>query len=397
MISVQNLLQQLSGNKKIILSVFFLFQCHFLFAQLESNGSIGQAGEEINISLLLPFQFQNLDPNTILNQKDFDRSNLAIDYYRGFYLALDSLKKLGVHIQLQVYDSENDSVAITQVLQVPEFLNSNLVFGPFYPNEFSVINPFIKKHQIPVVSPISPLSLDHFKNPQFIMANNTLEEHARQMAVAAKEELKMKNYIIVRNGLLSEARYTKTFIKVMDSLDKKNTKTEILVSKQKLAPLQALLNKNQENYILVPSSDQAFAITLFKHLNTFKDQYPITLLVHPKWIDFQTIDPELLVRYKVHVSSSFYVDYSNASTQNFVNQYRDIYHTEPQDLAFRGFDQAMYFIQAYLKDNQKMMNKIKPASGLGSIYNYKENRQNSNKNAALFILKYQDFHLKPIR
>ena len=58
--------------------------------------------------MLLPFQFQQIDPAANLLQKDFDNANFAIDYYRGFKLGLDSLASLGYGTTLNLFDTEND-------------------------------------------------------------------------------------------------------------------------------------------------------------------------------------------------------------------------------------------------------------------------------------------------
>ncbi len=388
--------QPLSGNKKIFLSIAFL--SFVLFAHAQTVNDLHKI-EKANISMLLPFQFQQIDPTATLSQKDFDNSNFAIDYYRGFKLGLDSLSKLGYPIQLNLFDSENDSLTIENIVKTEVVQSADIIVGPFYPKELALINPFSKKNNKKIISPISPLSVDVLKNKNMIMFNNTLEEHANQMAAFAVNQLQIKKYIIVRSGLLAESRYSKTFSNAIDTLHKGIVKKEVLVAKAGLKPIEANLSKYEENYILVPSSDQAFVITLFKQLESYKNNYSITLLVHPKWIDFQTIEPALLQKYKVIMSAAFFVDFENSATINFINKFRAEYFTEPQEMAYKGFDQAMFLVPniSSIKNDALQASQTLKYNGLSSKFNLSNSNGLGLRNQAIHILQYCENDLHAIQ
>ena len=392
----ENHLQPLSGNKKIFLSIAFL--SFVLFAHAQTVNDMHKI-EKANISMLLPFQFQQIDPTATLTQKDFDNSNFAIDYYRGFKLGLDSLAKLGYPIQLNLFDSENDSLTIENIVKTEVVQSADIIVGPFYPKELALINPFSKKNNKKIISPISPLSVDVLKNKNMIMFNNTLEEHANQMAAFAVNQLQIKKYIIVRSGLLAESRYSKTFSNAIDTLHKGIVKKEVLVAKAGLKPIEANLSKYEENYILVPSSDQAFVITLFKQLESYKNNYSITLLVHPKWIDFQTIEPALLQKYKVIMSAAFFVDFENSATINFINKFRAEYFTEPQEMAYKGFDQAMFLVPniSSIKNDALQASQTLKYNGLSSKFNLSNSNGLGLRNQAIHILQYCENDLHAIQ
>ena len=392
MILALNPLQPLNGNKHIFVAILWL--CFFSAAQAQSEQNSYEKNKA-NIALLLPFQFQQIDPVANLQQKDFDNANFAIDYYRGFKLGLDSLASLGYGTTLNLFDTENDSLAIENICKTNALQNADLIFGPFYPKELAVINAFSKKNNKKIISPISPLPVDVLKNKNIIMLNNTLESHAMQMAAFAVNHLQIKKYLVVRSGLLAESRYSKTFSTAIDSIVKGITKKEIIVAKAGLKTIEANLSKYEENYILVPNADQAFAITLFKQLEEYKNNYAITLLVHPKWIDFQTIEPALLQKYKVIVTTAYFVDYNHPKVNIFVKKFRDEYFTEPQEMAFKGFDQAMYLLP--MIKNIKAQNPLPLYEGLASKFNLADQNGLGLKNNAIHILQYCENDLFPIK
>ncbi len=392
MILALNPLQPLNGNKHIFVAILWLSFFSAAHAQSEhSNYEKNKA----NIALLLPFQFQQIDPAANLLQKDFDNANFAIDYYRGFKLGLDSLASLGYGTNLNLFDTENDSLAIENICKTNALQNADFIFGPFYPKELAIINAFSKKNNKIIISPISPLPVDVLKNKNIIMLNNTLESHAMQMAAFAVNHLQLKKYLVVRSGLLAESRYSKTFSTVIDSIAKGINKKEIIVAKAGLKTIEANLSKYEENYILVPNADQAFAITLFKQLEEYKNNYAITLLVHPKWIDFQTIEPTLLQKYKVILTTAYFVDYNLPAVSIFVKKFRDTFFTEPQEMAFKGFDQAMYLLP--LMQKIKENNALPAYQGLASKFNLQDQNGLGLKNTAIHILQYCENDLYPIK
>ncbi len=377
---VRNLQQQLSGNKlKFIVLLIFLFSFYTVEAK----------DKHYKIALLLPLNFQNLDADAVLDQKTFEFSNLGIDYYRGFKIAVDSLSKFGYTFDIKVFDTQSDTNQIKMLASDPFLILADFIVGPFLPNEIQVL---LKKNKIlkgKVISPISPLFINGTSKTDIIMSNNTLENHAYNMARYFYQKKLSNNLLIVRSGLLAESRYSKVVEKYLDSTSVKISKKEILTSQKGYSVIEGNLSKTKENYLLIPSADQAYAINLFKYLEELKDQYPITLLVHPKWLDFQTIDPNLYVKYKVTLSSSYYTNYEDSILLNYVTKYRNDFATEPTEMSIRGFDQAIYYLTKYHWSKKTLFQTESPYFGLASIFYYPQ-KNSSTHNSLVFILKYDE-------
>ncbi len=376
---VRNLLQPLSGNKLI----YFFFILLYLIFPTDSRAK----DKSFKVALILPLNFQNLNDDANIDQKSFEFSNLAIDYYRGVKLAADSLTKLGYTFDIKVFDTQSDTLQIKTIALDPFLLLADFIIGPFQPSEIKVLlkkNPQLK-HKI--ISPISPLVVTGFKATDVVMANNSLENHAVNMAKYFIDKKLSQSVIIVRSGLLAETRYSKTFDRYIDSVEKKLIRKEILTSQKGYGSIEGNLSKTKENYLLIPSADQAYAINLFKYLETLNEQYPITLLVHPKWLDFQTIDPTLFIKYKVTLSSSYYVNYNEPKVMEYVYNYRTVFGTEPTEMSFRGFDQMKFYSWLFSEERNKRSNNVQ--FGLGSVFAYPKFSSNTT-NQVVFILKYND-------
>lgn len=372
-----NLLQRLSGSKKKFLSLLLL--CLSL--------NIALAKDKVyKVALILPFNFHQLDIETANTQEAFKNSNLAIDYYRGFKLALDSLSNNNFRIECRVFDTKSDTSELKNIAIDPYLMTVDMVFTTLSPNEINYLLNANSSLKSKIISALSPAVAKEWKMKDVILANNTLEDHARAMA---RNLLKLKpgGFLVVRSGLLAESRYAKPFIQQIDSIDKKIVHKEIITSKDGFKAMIPHLSKTKDNILVIPSGDQAYAIKLFKFLEELKDEYRFQLFVHPVWIDYQTIDPTMFIKYNVHVSTSFFVDYSDAATISFLNKYKATYYTEPSDHSFRAFDQAMFFIKDYFTKEVTFLNTHHFYKGLSSTFTY-STRFESSRNKSIFVLRY---------
>lgn len=52
-----------------------------------------------------------------------------VEYYEGFLIAVDSLKRQGVSVDLYTYDTKGSTNVISSILNKPEMKNMDIIFG----------------------------------------------------------------------------------------------------------------------------------------------------------------------------------------------------------------------------------------------------------------------------
>ena len=105
----------------------------------------------LKVGLLLPFKTNEND--TIPSNELFTKSRLATivtDVYLGAEIAIDSLKKQGVSIALNVFDTERNSTQIDSILLVNDLNKNDVIIGPLYSEEAEEV---ARQLEIPVVFP----------------------------------------------------------------------------------------------------------------------------------------------------------------------------------------------------------------------------------------------------
>jgi hypothetical protein len=355
------------------------------------------AGPKVStISLLLPFDLDRLKPGSSYSSASLREADIALDYYRGFKLALDSLTARGYNYKLLVYDTKGDKAQAHSLANNPAIRGSDLIVGPVFPVDVKAfINNYASARQ-PIVSPLSPAPPSTFKNQQLITIIPPLEYHAWAAARYVSDKLRPEKIFILRSGFSEENEYIIPFKRATDSLSKKPVKfIDLTVIHGQLASLLPQLSATEKNVFIVPATDQHFLNITLRALDTLSRNYPVTVFGHPNWLNYSFLKADLLQRLDTHITSADRVDYKAANTIIFMRQYREAYHTEPTAYAIKGFDEGLYFGDLLATDSLKNLTdanfkglhnsfQLQKKSGLGWI------------NTHVNVYKYTNFELKKV-
>ena len=119
------------------------------------NKETPQKLSTIKAALLLPFQ----------------EDKRMVEYYEGFLMAVDSLKRTGVSLDLYVYDSGKDISTLNTILAKNEMKSMNIIIGPMHQNQIKPLSDFAEKNDIRLVIPFSQKGEEVFKNPAIYQIN----------------------------------------------------------------------------------------------------------------------------------------------------------------------------------------------------------------------------------
>ena len=107
-----------------------------------------------------------------------------VEYYEGFLMAVDSLKRTGTSIDLYVYDCNKESSSLNSILAKSEMKNMNVIFGPAQQQHIKPLAAFAKKNDIRLVIPFSSKEGEVFNNP-FIYQINTPQSYLYSGSIRA--------------------------------------------------------------------------------------------------------------------------------------------------------------------------------------------------------------------
>jgi hypothetical protein len=413
MISAQNRLLQLSGNKWL----WFFIMALVLAAcspKLRPVAPIKKPAENVpekpkvaekpvkpvevkplTIAMILPLGLDHLRPGSKYTSPGLNKANMSVEYYQGFKLALDSLTADGANFKLRLYDSKDDASQSHSLGLNPNVKNSELIVGPVFPDGMKVFTTGLNTKS-PVVSPLSPASPATINSDNLITVMPPLEYHGWGAAQYINDKLKPKKIFILRSGFSQEQDYVRGFKNATDSLSKKKTKLVIAtITKGQLAGLLPQLSKTERNVFVVAATDQVFLNVILKSLDTLNRHYPVVLFGHPSWEKFSFLKIDILQRLKTHITSADQIDYKSDASMEFVRVYHRVYHIEPTDFAFKGFDEGMYFGKQLMDANFASLDKA-DFTGLHNNFHFIKKAGLGWVNTHVNVLMYSNFELKPV-
>ncbi len=367
-------------------------------ANAQPSNAVKPAEKKVSdIALLLPFGLDHLSAGsssyTTVTLKEAD---IALDYYRGFKLALDSLAGEGYNYKLQVFDSRGEKAQSHSLALNPAIRNSDLIVGPVFPGDIKAFTSAYPNSKQQVVSPLSPAAPATIKSQNLVTMTTPLEYHAVSAARYINNNIKPKKIFVLKSGYSEENSYIVPFRNTIDSLSKKSTQIVYLtVIHGQLGSLIPQLSKTSENVFVMPATNQHFITVTMRGLDSLAASYPVTLFGHPSWVNYTFLKADLLQRLNTHITSSDHVNFKDAGIMAFSRIYRAAYKIEPTMYAMKGFEECMLLGKQLAEaDGQSFL----PVSfnGLLNEYHFQKKPGIGWINTHANVYKYTNFELKKV-
>jgi len=365
--------------------------------------------ETFKVSLLLPIQsdaftLENEDEASSANSNFSPQPKPFLEYYEGFLLALDSMKKDGLNVELKLIDIKKDSAKAQEIISKGELNNSDLIIGPVYEQNFKLVADYALSKDINIVFPINSQNSEAINNSRIFVINSSFNN---QMLQATKYLASFKdfNYIVINNETEPEKEIITNHKSILFKEYTKNFNStqapykEIQYSQLGFGGVENSLKKDTINVIIIPSGNQIFVINLLTKLQPLTKKFKIILVGMPSWKKFDNnIEIEYLHNLNMYSFVPFYTDYTNLNVKSFIIDYRSNYKCEPSKFSFLGFDTGIYFLKA-LKNYGNNFQDCLPnmdSQLLQSNFNFvKLGEKGGYENNGIYILHYnQDNDVK---
>lgn len=324
--------------------------------------------DRIKVGLLLPFK---ADKPT----RDAATARF-VEYYEGMLLAVDSLRKQGVSIELSVYDTGEGARAMNQILETEENLRSaNLLIGAVQNDQIGPLADFAQKHKIKYVIPFTSKNDDVLSNASVFQVN-TPHSYLYSKAAQAGCDLFADHNIVIVN--IKDKDEKTDFIKAF----KEEMKSRGIAHKELTynaatftTDIEALLIRDKRNVVL-PTSASLDAVNKIKTpLRMLAETQPeveegeepkppfmITLFGYPEWQTYVRECLEDFYMLNTYIYSNFYADNLSNEVHDFYGKYKDWYskdliNTFPK-YGILGFDTGMFFLGALQKYGTNFENNL---------------------------------------
>ena len=361
-----------------------------------------------NVALIMPFTSENAD--TIKMNRLLDGteqlplySQISSDFYQGTMIALDSLEKKGVRIDLHMYNitstADTSAYRLDSILKDPAFALSDLIIGPPSTAHFKKVAAYAALHNIPIVSPIVSDNIVVQTNAFASKVTPSSVTEIEKMADFVTAHYSKSNVILLHHRDAADEVYFENFKKrYTANMQVYGEKDSVTVAdySDNLEIMGKKIQPNKNNVIVVPYQGASFVAKLVNRLanSKYADDDSIVLFGMHNWLNNDNLDMADLDTLNFHFPSNDYINYSDSCTKGFIKKYRSNYYTEPNYYACQGFDLAYFYVGLLGKYGTDMQSHLSDAkyNGVHTCIDMKRASDTGGyDNKAIYILEYKNY------
>ncbi|MDR3227180.1 MAG: LysM peptidoglycan-binding domain-containing protein [Prevotellaceae bacterium] len=302
--------------------------------------------DTLNVVLLLPMKTAIINDNQIKNQRN---SYDFIEFYEGFLLAIDSLKRNNISVNIKTFDV-NDAKTLT-ALDSTVFETAQLVIGNISKTMMSAFTKIANQYKVPIVSTFSHETENiASENKYFIQAFTPLELQTEKLNKILCDCNADENIVIIYEKITDSIGYN-NFLKSLKNCEKQ-TNTYKYILKSYNDGLKNVLKKDTKNNIFVTSNSNVFVMDVLSKLNalSISMKCDITVYGSSRWKTFESsLNFDYIHNLNLTTIQPFFVDYNRAEVKNFIAKYRYYYKGDPSSFSFQGYDLGLYFVDKLSK------------------------------------------------
>jgi hypothetical protein len=338
----------------------------FLFLQLTAaNGGFAQSSDSsrYHIAVFLPLYLDSAFDASGLYR--FDQNfpkylNPGLEFYEGMQMAMDSLQKKGIPLDITVYDTRSATKPLQQVLDDTAFSKMQLIIGHVNVTELHTLAVAAKNRDIPFINVNFPNDGGITGNPEFVILNSTLRAHCEAIYKFIQRNWATSKIFYVRRTSADDDRLRVYFADIEKNTTSVPLKMKWISVDNNLDPAQLFpgLDSNAKTIILVGSLDENFGKALCAKLAPISKTYPMKIIGMPTWDAINDLNASAYTDLEVYYSSPFYINPADSLVISIQQYYKNRFYSRPSDMVYRGYETVLHFGQLLVMQNGRLDGSI---------------------------------------
>jgi len=376
-----------------------------------------QENAVVKLAMMLPFRAIEYDT---IDAKDIFKTNrlvnITTDIYLGASVAIDSLKKLGIDIELSVFDTGRKDTKLDSILAVTDFDNIDAIIGPLYSEEVPKV---ANRSGIPVVFPVYSKNQTRFSSSKIIKTFADREVHQKALIDHVLANYVNENILIIGDSSATSIRNSDL---IKSKLLQHDSINEALI----IYPNQGYIRKDYVinalkpdvgNWVILATDKRVISSDVINSLISLPVEEPeeeedeedekndkesdepemqilpedtvIKVFGIFKSSQFDKIDNNKLAKLGFTYTSDTFTDKNSPEIQLFHSQYLKKNYAYPSYYATKGFD-ILFDIGIRLASGKKLKETFKDGISfrLESKFEYSKSLFNTSSNKGIYIIEY---------
>jgi len=340
----------------------------------------------LNVAFMIPFNYRIVKDTLVVpedeklseeeeekkkEEESLPKSINFLEFFEGSLLALDSLRKEGITVNVQYFDTNRSPLKVREIMETPFFRDVDLIIGPFYAYNVEIVSEYSRENRIPLISPFYDGRDLTDRNPFLFQVNPSYRtEYSRAAEVLARNY--DKNFVFVYRDdstKFHEIDFFRTSLldNLQDYIHSENVVIKEIVyenaAKANLSEdFSHALSRDKKNIVIIPENNEAFVSTVITQLYFQLQDFEIEVFGLPYFHEFKNITYQYYHDLKLNYLSSFYYDYEDEQIQSFLKLYTESFNAEPRlatkkgcPYAFAGYDITYFFIRKIFNEKNRFI------------------------------------------
>lgn len=307
-----------------------------------------------NVAIILPFMSNLMGERSELPIQ----SERAISFYEGIEIAIDSLKREGIKLQVQVFDSKKDVEDMDAIIERLGDMEWDLIIGPTSTDALKKLAVYAKEKQVPLISPFNTnpniAQENHFfiqVAPSFDVTSMHLVSFIKQIKLASSSHVRKLKYVLVgtKEDSLKMNQIQKTY-KLVENNENAEISQVFTNEGINVSVLMKYFDRSALNVVIIPSDkSEQFVYSTLREISSLYNKlekhggFQFAVIGTPMWKYFERVNFEYYDNLNLHIVDNFFVDKEDKKNIQFEEGYRDRYGIAPREFAYIGFDVMTYF------------------------------------------------------
>lgn len=287
-----------------------------------------------------------------------------VEYYEGFLMAVDSLKRSGTSIDLYTYNSGANVNSLNDILSKNEMKNMDIIFGPLLQQQIKPLADFAKKNDIRLVIPFTSKDNTVFRNPAIYQINTPQSYLYSEVYDHFVRQFPNANVIFIEAN--SKTKDKADFIKgLKDELRNRSIPMATLDEDASVEALKSALKAGRENIFIPTSGSNLVLIKCLPQLTLLVRENPefsIHMFGYPEWQTYTKDHLESFFELDTYFYSSFYTNDLFPAAKNFTRNYRRWYGKDMDErypkYGMLGFDTGYFFLKGLARYGSELENNL---------------------------------------
>ena len=377
-----------------------------------------QENSSLKLAMMLPFRAIEYDT---IEAKDIFKNNrlvnITTDIYLGASMAVDSLIKLGIDIELSVFDTGRKDTKLDSILTATDFSNTDVIIGPLYSEEVPKV---AVRSGTSVVFPVYSKKQTSFKSSKIIKTFADREVHQEGLINYIYNNYGNENILIIGDSSTTSIRNSnliKSKLLLHDSINEPQIIYPNLGYIRKDYVINAL-KAEVGNWVILATDNRVISSDVINSLISLPVEEPeeeeeeeedeeeeeesdepemqilpedtvIKVFGIFKSSQFDRIDNNKLAKLGFTFTSDTFYEESSPEIQLFNQQYFNQNHVYPSYYATKGFD-IVFDVGMRLASGNKLKQTFKNGTSyrLESKFDYTKDLFKTTSNKGIYILEY---------